>query len=53
MNAPAYESNAEIHTQRRDTEVGMAIDRRLGRRRGPTWTSWRQNDDWCGDALIT
>ena len=30
MNAPAYESNAEIHTQRRDTEVGMAIGRHLG-----------------------
>lgn len=42
MDAPTYVSNAEIHTWGRDTEVGMAIDRRLGRRRGPTWTSWRR-----------
>ena len=42
MSTPTYVSNAEIHTWGRDTEVGMAIDRRLGRRRGPTWTSWRR-----------
>ena len=30
MDAPTYVSNAEIQALRRDAEVGMAIDHRLG-----------------------